>query len=380
MKNPCEKQGSRLTALALVLAATLAVGCSKKDDEGGARNASTVGDAPAAFPEDAGGGGVTPGTGGAPSSTGGAGTGEPAPTGGSGGMTTERPPWPPYPLGKCPEGLPGPPLVAVPGPLGSYCIDATEVTRGQYQRFVEAGYTKQVDPQEQGVKCVDGEFEGTQLSCDAEELSRACEGNVYEPTERVTQPPAGSPCLADGTCQAVDRGCTWWLEGMDDYPINCIDWCDAAGYCEWAGKRLCGSAALGRNELRIACEGRWLAGQDFEGSSWNSGYWLTNDLAACNYDHGDPYDGLSPVGALKTCEGGYPGIFDLKGNVYEFVEAGAGSSFTALGGAFDSVELNVSVGGWTSPTGCDAYQGASARDVFHNVGFRCCADVLPEGS
>jgi hypothetical protein len=46
-------------------------------------------------------------------------------TGGAAGTGIELP----YPVGKCAEGLPGPALVNVPSRTGTYCIDATEVTR-----------------------------------------------------------------------------------------------------------------------------------------------------------------------------------------------------------------------------------------------------------
>jgi formylglycine-generating enzyme len=369
----------------VAVAALLSGGCAVKDDEGGARNAATErdsGPSPAEPSGEAGphGGASQGGTGGM-TNTGGStsiGGSEPVATGGA---PREVVPYPPVPLDKCPEGLPGPALVPVPGPSGTYCIDATEVTLAQYRRFVEAGYTRQIDPMERGTRCVDGYFEGTQARCDAEEIASTCDGNLYEPTERVIWPPAGAPCHEDGTCGEVrDMGCVWWLDGMDDYPINCIDWCDAAGYCEWAGKRLCGSAAFGRSELIIACEGGWWAGQDFADSSWDPGtYWASgwNDVSSCNFAHDDPYEGLAPVGALKGCEGGYPGLFDLKGNVYEFLERSS-NGFPAAGGAYDQFNQDLSPP-YTNPTLCGSGKWLTPPAVSHNVGFRCCADALREG-
>jgi formylglycine-generating enzyme len=217
-------------------------------------------------------------------------------------------------------------------------------------------------------------------ACDADEISRTCEGNVYEPTDRLIWPPAGSPCHDDGTCGEVsDLGCVWWLDGRDDYPINCIDWCDAAGYCKWAGKRLCGKASDLEHEFRIACDGAWSSGGPEEPSPWRNGAYASSDwddLNACNFAHEDPYDELAPVGALKGCEGGYPGLFDLKGNVWEFTRYGHG--FWARGGSFTSVKLDVVSAVITSDTNCSASRGLTPPSTSHDVGFRCCADALPE--
>ena len=343
--------------LRIVAATLLAAGCASAEKDGGSENAATVGD-----PRDASIDRSSPsGSGGATSSGDGASTSGAAGAPGDGSAL-------PYPVGKCPEGLPGPTLVNVPALAGrTYCIDATEVTRGQYQEFVEARYAKQFMPV--APACDGGFAEGTQVACEDVELP-SCDGNVYEPTERLVVPEntlcEGGACPEPGT----DLGCTWWLTGMDDYPINCIDWCDAAGYCEWAGKRLCG--AIGSvSEFITACEGWW------HEAPWSPGAYSASgrdDLAACNFDHGDAYEGLAPVGALKTCEGGFPGLFDLKGNVYEFASSPL-DCCGALGGAFTSVHVNLPFR--DTYTECRSMLPVGPTTVQHNIGFRCCADALP---
>jgi hypothetical protein len=90
----------RVAGPALGVVSALAVGCAATEGEGGARNAATAKDSGNA-PAEAGPQGGAPGTGGA-ATTGGS---DPV---GAGGAPREIPPYPPVPLGKCPEGLPGP--------------------------------------------------------------------------------------------------------------------------------------------------------------------------------------------------------------------------------------------------------------------------------
>jgi formylglycine-generating enzyme required for sulfatase activity len=92
------------------------------------------------------------------------------------------------------------------------------------------------------------------------------------------------------------------------------------------------------------------------------------------YD-GDP--GFNPntdhsidVGQAATCEGGYPGIFDMSGNVEEWQDAcvedlGADDLCLARGGSYTGV----------LPT-CDMAIGHKrSQDNALGRGFRCCADL-----
>jgi formylglycine-generating enzyme len=90
----------------------------------------------------------------------------------------------------CPEGLPGPTLVGIPAPTGPYCIDSTEVTVEQYQKFV-----------------------ATQPSLAGQPASCAFNTSVGEAGDPDTKT-ARKPML--------------------------VNWCNAWLYCAWAGKRLCG--------------------------------------------------------------------------------------------------------------------------------------------
>jgi hypothetical protein len=114
----------------------------------------------------------------------------------------------------CPSDLPGPRLVSVPTPDGgSYCIDATEVTRGDYARFLAA------------------------LSQDA---------------VAPIQPP-----VCEWNTSFMGIASTPQTEAL---PMVGVDWCDAVAFCTWAGKRLCGKiggGAVDYTHYALANESQW---------------------------------------------------------------------------------------------------------------------------
>jgi hypothetical protein len=233
----------------------------------------------------------------------------------------------------CPTGLPGPSLVGVPVPQGGmYCMDATEVTNREYKQFVTA--------------------KGT----DTTGQDPWCDWNMsYVPSEG------------------------WPAAGKDDFPVVYIDWCDASAYCRWAGKHLCGK--IGGGTYR---SGRYA---DPKQSEWFSACSRGGSLKypyGCDYDAstcvGFDYDGTAglqstdvvrPVGSARQCQGGYPGLFDLSGNVLEWEDscrgnAGANDGCRVRGGSF---------GGKARSLQC-SYDMFANRDFrLQHVGFRCCASL-----
>src|SRR6185295_16488134 len=124
------------------------------------------------------------------------------------------------------------------------------------------------------------------------------------------------------------------------FPVVCVDFCDAFAYCALVGKRVCGAIGGGR--------GRFGSATDATSSQW---------FAACSgggkhaYPYGDTYEGsacngidkggnLVDTGSIATCVGGYPGLFDMSGNVYEWEDACTGEQGTTVchvrGGAASS--------------------------------------------
>lgn len=215
----------------------------------------------------------------------------------------------------CPSGR-GPTMVSVSG----YCIDSTEVTVGQYAAFLTAkGF------------------------------------------ETITQP-------------AV---CSWntsfspspWPQSGDTMPVYGADWCDAWAFCAWAGKRLCGKIGGGANphgSYGDATSSQWFHACSANGTRVFP-YGNAYQANACQGGDIKP-NRLVPVGSKSTCVGGFPDVFDMSGNVYEWED-----SCTGTAGSGDMCRIRG--GGYLSPESymrcaLDRSYTRNAREL--NVGFRCC--------
>jgi formylglycine-generating enzyme required for sulfatase activity len=144
----------------------------------------------------------------------------------------------------------------------AFLIDKTEVTVGQFRRFVEAtGYITEAEQQ------------GWAL--------------VYSRPGQAER----------------KEGATWKSPGFpqtDQHPVTCVSRRDAAAYCAWAGKRL-------------PTEAEWeRAARGPEGRMWPWGNTWARERA-----HADrPSRGTIPAGSLPA--GASPfGVLDLAGNVAE---------------------------------------------------------------
>jgi formylglycine-generating enzyme required for sulfatase activity len=178
--------------------------------------------------------------------------------------------------GPCPTDKPGPKMVRVVHDTASFCIDSTEVTRGQYKAFLDSA----PDPTKQPAQCL----VNTAFTPDREW--------PFAPTD-VTKPVVGT------------------------------NWCDARAYCAYAGKRLCGRVGGGatldfaevidpsKSEWFIACSHGGQRAYPYGGSFVD---------AACSEKQ------IDPVGTHVQCQGGYDGIFDMSGNAHEWVDACNGNT------------------------------------------------------
>jgi formylglycine-generating enzyme len=273
---------------------------------GGSGGSSTGGSAGAAAGGTGGSSGTLGGEGG--SSAGTAGAAGSAGTSGSAGS------------GDCMARV-GPALVDV----GDFCIDTTEVTYALYQIFLD-------------------DIEGTMP-----EQPAVCSWNdSFVP----------ATMLANGE--------------SSDLPVRGVDWCDAYVFCAWSGKRLCGRPGGGPaayDQPALEEESQWYSACS-EGGTHAFPYGDTYEEQACNGgDYGDAEMGPLPVGDITSCSGGYPGIYDMSGNVWEWEDSCDGSLgeadlCRARGGAF---------GNGGDLHRCDYADFSPARNFTAGpMGIRCC--------
>jgi formylglycine-generating enzyme required for sulfatase activity len=238
------------------------------------------------------------------------------------------------PSGPCDAGgrEAGPLLVRVGPASNTFCIDRTEVTFEQYGAFVEAG------------------------------------------VDAATQDPE----------------CTWntsfapQAAGNGDFPVAGVDWCDAVAYCKWAGKYLCaksvGSQRVGPvdvSDVGDYATHQWMIACSAQKNRWP--YGAAQDASACNVGELDAGGALA-VASMPSCEGAYPGVFDLVGNVWEWYDGPCRPDAGPDGGvaAPQSDECWLKGGGYNR-TGdnidCRVDGLGSTRDTkAAYVGFRCCSD------
>jgi formylglycine-generating enzyme required for sulfatase activity len=231
--------------------------------------------------------------------------------------------------GPCPQGAPGPSMVQV----GTFCIDSTEVTLAQYEAFLTAKA---------------GDTSGQPVHCQW--------NSSYTP--QANWPPA-----ANAPPSQAMRG---------------VDWCDAYMYCAWAGKRLCGNPDGGSsdpNNANSAAASQWFRACAHNDDGLHAyPYGLTYQASACN---GADYDAQAPLPSLSTCQGGFPGIFDMSGNVVEWEDScnptptspdagdttGASDFCSVRGGSFLSSASQMT---------CALQTLVQRFGAGGDNGFRCC--------
>ena len=109
--------------------------------------------------------------------------------------------------------------------------------------------------------------------------------------------------------------CTWGKRGLDQHPINCVDWNQATTFCEWAGGRLPSEA-----EWEYAARGK-----DGRLYPWGNQRPDANRLNACGgecgqahmYPDDDGWPATAPVGKFREGASAF-GVLDMAGNVWEW--------------------------------------------------------------
>jgi len=207
---------------------------------------------------------------------------------------------------------------------GSYCVDSTEVSNAQYLEFLVA---KGTDMTGQDPWCA--------------------WNTTYTPSTGLWPP-------------------------SDQLPVKHVNWCDAFAFCKWAGKHLCGKIGGGPNSFADYANptaSQWYNACS-HGGAWTYPYGTAYQPTACNtLDNG--VGATVPVGSKVTCEGGFPGLYDMSGNVWEWEDACNGNTdqndqCRIRGGPYDN-------GGDYGM--CSTSDGALRNDP-RAFGFRCCAETI----
>jgi hypothetical protein len=265
--------------------------------------------------------GASGGSGGSTSGTGGTSTS----TSGTGGSSSGGGSVP----GTCPTSGTGVTALVKLATLGgtAECIEASEVTRGQYETWLTEG----------------GVPSGLPVACGF--------NTEYEPV--ADWPPGGV---------GLDR------------PIAHVDWCDALAYCLDKNRRLCGKiggGSLSPSDANDATQSEWFNACTNRGERLFP-YGQDYGPTTCNGTH-QGLNSTADVASLSGCVDASGDVFDLSGNVWEWegscnAEAGISDDCRIRGGGYNNGESNMN---------CGANATAKRDGTAVNVGFRCCAD--PQG-
>ena len=223
------------------------------------------------------------------------------------------------------------------------------------------------------LSCVSDMIEVTGNYCpDPEEI---CEDYISEKRDRCERFRTTVRCIGkpEPKNYCIDR--FEYPNELGRWPLVAVTWDDAHELCSKEGKRLCTE-----EEWTLACEGP-------ERKPYPFGY--TRDATACNFDKpyimpnnfafDDPHTRSAeiarvsqsePSGSRARCVSDY-GVYDLTGNVDEWVFNGHGSP---KGPEFRSGLK----GGYWGPVRNRCRPMTTDHNQWHRgyqIGFRCCNDV-----
>ncbi len=212
-------------------------------------------------------------------------------------------------------------------------------------------------------------------------------------------------CVDAAKCSApwTGVGCNWHNpERGDAYPVNCVDWTQAASYCKWAGMRLpteaeWEKAARGGADTKYSFGNTDSALADYAWYAKNSGmrdhparFIAGRYLHLKNYVNN--YGGLThPVGGKKPNQFG---LYDMYGNVWEWVAdwydenyyrsspeknpqgppLGTRHRLTFPG--WRGMRRVIRGGSWLHDPGSSRRWGFRPSMWYDIIGFRCAAPVV----
>ena len=171
-------------------------------------------------------------------------------------------------------------------------------------------------------------------------------------------------CVEAGACDVAttDQACNYGKADRESHPVNCVTYHGAEQYCAYVGGRLCR-----QEEWLAACRGS-------QGRPFPYGHTFKVDL--CNVQSQTltvegRERGTVPVGSLKQCEGGLSGLFDMAGNVAEWVDSCKDSYCKFRGAGYLSNDPVDSFAGCSGI--CSGNDKAFKSSV---VGIRCCKEGI----
>jgi len=191
----------------------------------------------------------------------------------------------------------------------------------------------------------------------------AGDGPDAPPVVDAGPPDAASPCPSDMSYVPTASVCIDRFEASHEVgniarsnpgvqPWVNVTWDLAKTGCENAGKRLCTET-----EWEAACVG------PAPGTAYP--YGSVYGMHTCNgADHG--VGAAVNTGSMTGCEGGFPRIFDMSGNVWEWTSSCNGTC-RARGGSY-------SVGGDYLTLRCVGTTTYATGGSQAFLGFRCCMD------
>ena len=185
-------------------------------------------------------------------------------------------------------------------------------------------------------------------------------------------------CVEDGGfCSEPGTGgyCNWDESDRESHPVNCVTWNQGKAYCEWSGKRLCSESEWEKSAR--GTDGRIYPWGNEEATCDRAVMRSSGDVYGCGEDRTWPV-GSKPAGVY--------GLYDMSGNVYEWVEDNWHSDYDGAPDDGESWVENPRSGFRVIRGGSfyftSAYLRASNRLVVSPIvaydfyfGARCCRDA-----
>ena len=241
--------------------------------------------------------------------------------------------------------------------VASYCIDRTEATNAQYGGFL---MTK---PAATGACSWNSEMKPGVLSAIWDEAN-------YGPPDK--------------SCTNYDFDRV--VRDKPNAPVECVDWCDAVAFCAGQGKRLCrriGGGGLAWSAFGSFADSEWsnaCAGPAQQAFPYGPGH-LPNRCV----DDSFPDRMTQDVASHPKCEGGYPGLFDMGGNVSEWIDSclltdtdsDAARACHLMGDRYSEPNPNDDALTVTRKRSCwgEASETRIRMRQEGGLGFRCCRNA-----